>query len=159
MPINIRDDSDPDATGNHFAPARFPLPLSILDPQEAMRTIREIVAAERAEPALALVDPLAVVLNRLPTSMTTTLFGAALRGVDVVASNVPGAPIELFTAGSRIQSMFALGPMAGAAVNVTLLSYLDEVHIGINLDPAAVTEPDRFVAAYRAGWDEVLAGS
>ena len=159
MPINIRDADDPEATGNHFAPARFPLPLSILDPREAMSTIREIVRAERAEPALALVDPLAVILNRLPTSMTTTLFGAALRGVDVVASNVPGAPIELFTAGARIQSMFALGPMAGAAVNVTLLSYLDEVHIGINVDPAAVSEPDRFLAAYRAGWDEVLAAA
>lgn len=159
MPINVRDADDPEATGNHFAPARFPLPISIEDPIEAMTTIRGIVQHERAEPALALVDPLATVLNRLPTSMTTTLFGAALRGVDVVASNVPGAPIELFTAGSRINAMFALGPMAGAAVNLTLLSYLDQVHIGINVDPAAVTEPDRFLAAYRAGWDEVLAAA
>jgi len=95
----------------------------------------------------------------MPTSMTTTIFGAALRGVDVVASNVPGAPIELFTAGARINSMFALGPMAGSAVNLTLLSYLDQVHIGVNVDPAAVTEPDRFLAAYRAGWDEVLAAA
>jgi WS/DGAT/MGAT family acyltransferase len=159
MPINVRESDDPEATGNHFAPARFPLPISITDPVEAMTTIREIVQAERAEPALALVDPLATILNRLPTSMTTTIFGAALRGVDVVASNVPGAPIELFTAGARINSMFALGPMAGSAVNLTLLSYLDQVHIGVNVDPAAVTEPDRFLAAYRAGWDEVLAAA
>ena len=157
MPINIRDADDPDQTGNHFAPARFPLPLQLRDPREAMATIRDLVRAERAEPALALVDPLAVVLNRLPTSVTTSLFGAALRGIDVVASNVPGAPIELFTAGARINAMFPLGPMAGSAVNLTLLSYLDQVHIGINVDPAAVTEPDRFVAAYRAGWDEILA--
>ena len=26
-------------------------------------------------------------------------------------------------------------------------------------DPAAVTEPDLFLAAYRAGWDEVLAAA
>lgn len=157
MPINIRDAGDPEATGNHFAPARFPLPLSIADPREAMAAMRELVARQRAEPALALVDPLSTVLNRLPTSMTTSIFGAALRGVDVVASNVPGAPIELFTAGSRITSMFALGPMAGSAVNLTLLSYRDQIHIGVNLDPAAVPEPERFLACYRAGWDEVLA--
>jgi WS/DGAT/MGAT family acyltransferase len=157
MPINIRDADDPEATGNHFAPARFPLPLSIADPREAMAAMRELVARQRAEPALALVDPLSTVLNRLPTSMTTSIFGAALRGVDVVASNVPGAPIELFTAGSRITSMFALGPMAGSAVNLTLLSYRDQIHIGVNLDPAAVPEPERFLACYRAGWDEVLA--
>ena len=126
------------------------------DPRTAMATIRDLVAAERAEPALALVDPLSGVLNRLPTSFTTSVFGAALKGVDVVASNVPGSPIELYTAGSRIGAMFALGPMAGAAVNVTLLSYLDDIHIGVNLDPAAVREPERFVACYRAGWDEIL---
>lgn len=159
MPINIRDAEDPDQTGNHFAPARFPLPLDVLDPVEAMARIRELVLHERAEPALALVDPMSTILNRLPTSVTTSLFGAALRGIDVVASNVPGAPVELFTAGARITSMFALGPMAGSAVNLTLLSYLDQVHIGINLDPAAVTEPERFVACYRDGWDEVLAAS
>jgi WS/DGAT/MGAT family acyltransferase len=159
MPINIRDEDGADATGNHFAPARFPLPVDIDDPADAMATIRELVAVQRAEPALALVDPMSGVLNRLPTSVTTSLFGAALRGVDVVASNVPGAPIDLYTAGSRVQSMFALGPMAGAAVNVTLLSYLDQIHIGINLDPAAVTEPDRFLACFQAGWDEVLSAA
>lgn len=159
MPINVRDDGDPDQTGNHFAPARFPLPLGLGDPRTAMAAIRELVAAERAEPALALVDPLSGMLNRLPTSLTTSIFGAALRGVDVVASNVPGSPIDLYTAGSQIQAMYALGPMAGAAVNLTLLSYRDDIHIGVNLDPAAVPEPERFVACYRAGWEEILAAA
>ena len=159
MPINIRDADEPEQTGNHFAPARFALPITIGDPVEAMATIRELVQHERAEPALALVDPLSGVLNRLPTSVTTGLFGAALRGIDVVASNVPGAPVELFTAGSRIDAMYALGPMAGSAVNLTLLSYLDQVHIGVNVDPAAVQDPERFVACLRAGWDEVLAAA
>ena len=99
MPINVRDAADPEATGNHFAPARFPLPLTIEDPKEAMTTIREIVQAERAEPALALVDPLALLLNRLPTSMTTTIFGAALRGVDHPRDGQSGA--EKYLSGMR----------------------------------------------------------
>ena len=33
-------------------------------------------------------------------------------------------------------------PDGGAAANVTLLSYLDEVQIGVNIDPAAVPDPD-----------------
>jgi WS/DGAT/MGAT family acyltransferase len=159
MPINLRGADEGDATGNNFAPARFVLPIAETDPVAAMAQMRALVAEQRAEPALAMVDPLARVLNRLPTSVATGLFGAMLKGVDLVASNVPGAPIELFTAGSRVQQMFALGPMAGSAVNLTLLSYLDEVHIGINLDPAAVTEPERFVDCYRAGWDDVLAAA
>ena len=157
MPINLRVEGEGDATGNNFAPARFVVPVDIDDAAESVASMRELVAAQRAEPALSMVEPLARVLNRLPTSVTAGLFGAMLKGVDLVASNVPGAPIELFTAGARIEAMFALGPLAGAAVNVTLLSYLDDVHIGINVDPAAVADPERFVQCYRAGWDDVLA--
>jgi WS/DGAT/MGAT family acyltransferase len=159
MPINLRGEGEGEATGNRFAPARFVLPIDETDPVAAMASMRALVAEQRAEPALAMVDPLARVLNRLPTSVATGLFGAMLKGVDLVTSNVPGAPIELFTAGSRVQQMFALGPMAGSAVNLTLLSYLDQVHIGVNLDPAAVTEPERFLACARDGWDEVLAAA
>ena len=157
MPINLRGEGEGEATGNNFAPARFHIPIGITDPADAMVAMQSLVAAQRAEPALTMVEPLARILTRLPTSMSTGLFGAMLKGVDLVASNVPGAPIDLFTSGARIDAMFALGPLAGAAINVTLLSYLDQIHIGINVDPAAVTEPDRFVACYRAGWDEVLA--
>ncbi len=159
VPINLRGEGEGDATGNNFAPARFHLPVDEEDPVVAMATMRALVAEQRAEPALSMVEPLARILNRLPTSVTTGIFGAALKGIDLVASNVPGAPIELFTAGARINAMFALGPLAGSAVNVTLLSYLDQVHIGVNVDPAAVTDPERFLRCYREGWDEILAAA
>ncbi|MEZ5177824.1 MAG: wax ester/triacylglycerol synthase family O-acyltransferase [Acidimicrobiales bacterium] len=158
VPINLRGEGEGDATGNNFAPAR--------STRRWPRRIRLVGhghhagAGGRAAPsrrALHGAEPLARILNRLPTSVTTGFLGAALKGIDLVASNVPGAPIELFTAGARIRSMFALGPLAGSAVNVTLLSYLDQVHIGVNLDPAAVTEPERFLRCYQEGWDEILA--
>lgn len=55
--------------------------------------------------------------------------------------------------------MFALGPMAGAAVNATLLSYRDDLLVGVNMDPAAVADPGLFMASYRDGWDEILAAA
>jgi diacylglycerol O-acyltransferase len=157
MPVNVRTEANADATGNNFAPVRFAMPVSITEPVESMATMRALVAEQRAEPALDLVDPLSRILNRLPTSVTTSLFGAALRGIDVTASNVPGAPIPIYTAGSEILAMFALGPMAGAASNLTLLSYRGDLCIGVNVDPAAVTDPELFVRCLREGWDEVLA--
>ncbi len=156
MPINVRDDSTADQAGNQFVPARFPIPLTLTDPARSMRAMRDLVAEQRGEPALALVDPLARILNRLPTSVSTGIFGSMLRGVDLVTSNVPGAPFPIYTAGSQIDAMFAFGPIAGAAANLTLLSYLDDLLIGVNVDPAAVTDPDLFVTCYREGWDEVL---
>jgi hypothetical protein len=49
--------------------------------------------------------------------------------------------------------------MSGAATNITLMSYLDEAQVGVNVDPAAVTDPDDFVACLRDGFAEVLKSS
>lgn len=158
MPINVRhDDDDGAAGGNHFVPARFDVPLVIDDPVERMRSVRELVLSQRAEPALDLVDPMAGILNRLPRGVTTEVFGSVLRGVDVVTSNVPGAPIELYSAGAMVTDMFAFAPLSGAAVNITLLSYVDTCSIAVNSDRAAVGDPERLIDCLRQGWDEILA--
>jgi diacylglycerol O-acyltransferase / wax synthase len=156
MPINVRTGENQNVAGNQFAPARFPVPLTIDDPAERMIVLRDLVAQQRAEPAMALVDPLAGVLNRLPTSLTTALFGSMLKGVDFVTSNVPGVPIPVFLAGARMESQFAFGPMSGAAANITLLSYVDQAFIAVNTDPAAIPDPDLLHACLVDGWDEVI---
>jgi WS/DGAT/MGAT family acyltransferase len=157
MPINVRTEATEAVAGNQFVPARFPVPISIVDPLERMAAIRALVTEQRGEPALALTQPLAGLLNRLPTSVTTGVFGGMLKGVDFVTSNVPGAPIPLFAAGAEIVQQFPFGPLSGAAANITLLSWLDQVCIGVNLDPAAVADVDAFHACLAEGFDEVIA--
>ena len=143
--------------GNQFAPARFPVPLTVVDPVAPDARPSTTWSAEaRAEPALALAEPMANVLNRLPKEVVTSLFGSMLRGVDFVTSNVPGAPFPLFLAGAQVEAQFALGPMAGAAANVTLLSYVDDLHIGFNTDPAAVPDPEVLMECMQEAFDEVL---
>jgi hypothetical protein len=41
---------------------------------------------------------------------------------------------------------YPFGPRTGTALNATVLSYCDELHLGLNLDPAAVADPDGFMA-------------
>ena len=157
MPINIRTEATADMAGNQFVPARFRVPVGIIDPVDRMAAIRELVVAQRGEPALALTQPLAGLLNRLPTNVTTAVFGGMLKGVDFVTSNVPGAPVPVFAGGARIVEQFAFGPLSGAAANITLLSWLDQVCIGVNMDRAAVVAPGTFLACLGEGFDEVVA--
>jgi hypothetical protein len=156
MPINVRTEATASKAGNQFVPTRFVVPIDIDDPVERLNAVREIVLKERAEPALALSDPLANLINRLPTTATTGLFGSMLRGVDVTTSNVPGAPIPVYLAGSRMEAQIAFGPMSGAACNITLVSYMEDLNIGINVDPAAVTDPTLFVECLQDSFDELL---
>ncbi|HVT78580.1 MAG TPA: wax ester/triacylglycerol synthase domain-containing protein, partial [Acidimicrobiales bacterium] len=128
MPINIREASAA-AGGNQFVPARFAVPTNISDPVERMAAIRELVLAQRAEPALGFVSPMAGVLTRLPSRVTTQLFGSMLKGVDFTTSNVPGAPMDVYLAGAHLEASFPFGPLSGAALNITLMSGPEEVYI------------------------------
>jgi diacylglycerol O-acyltransferase len=156
MPISIRTEATENQAGNQFSPARFAVPLTVRDAVHRMKVVSDLVARARHEPALALTSPLAGALNQLPKELTTALFGSMLKGVDFVTSNVPGAPFPVYLAGARIQSQFAFGPMTGAAVNVTLLSYVDELNIGFNIDPAAVPDTDVLMRCMQEGFDEIL---
>ena len=156
LPINLRHGAH-ESGGNRFAPARFPVPLSIIDPVERIQAIRGLVRGWRAEPALQMTSTLAGVLNRLPTTTTTALFGGMLKCCDFVTSNVPGAPVPVFSGGARVERLYAFGPPSGAACNVTLISHNETCCIGIVVDTTAVPDPDVLVNALRAGFDEVLA--
>lgn len=156
MPINVRTDDTQNVAGNQFAPARFPVPLDIEDPVDRMRAVRDLVAGQRGEPALALLEPMSGLLNRLPTTVTTSLFGSMLKGVDFTTSNVPGAPIPVYVGGAELVAMFPFGPLAGAAVNVTLLSNRDDLNIGVNCDVAAVPDPEVLRDCLQDAFDELL---
>jgi diacylglycerol O-acyltransferase len=155
MPINIRAEGSQTLAGNQFVPARFLVPVGEADPAERMRRISELVSRQRAEPALPFTDRIAGILNRLPTTAVTQLFGSMLKGVDFVTSNVPGAPVPVFLAGARMEAHIAFGPLSGAATNVTLVSYLDDLNVGINTDAAAIPDPDVLVECLQEGFDEV----
>jgi len=157
MPINVRTAETADLAGNQWAPTRFPVPINVDDPLEHLQVIRGVIAAQRAEPAVGLVEPLASVLYRLPTTMLAGLFGSMLRGVDFTTSNVPGVPVPLYFAGARLLAQFPLGPLSGSAANLCLLSYVDQLHIGVNSDLAAVPDPDILHACLRTGFDDIAA--
>ena len=155
MPINVRNESTEGLAGNQFAPARFPIPLQITDPAEAMRAMRELVVAQRNEPSLGFLEGMAGVLNRLPRVLVTELFGRMLKGIDFVTSNVPGIPVPVWFAGAKLEAMYPFGPIAGSAMNITLLSYVDECQIGVNTDPAAIPDPDVLIECLRDAFDEI----
>jgi WS/DGAT/MGAT family acyltransferase len=156
MPINLRGEGAP-LGGNHFTPARFLVPLQIADPAERMHALGELARSVRDEPAVALTDTLAMVLNQLPTPVTTAFFGSMLKGSDFVTSNVPGSPFPLYVAGAELQSMYPFAPLSGTAANIALLSHCGTCCIGINTDAVAIPDTADFVKSIEAGFAEVLA--
>ncbi|MDX1649946.1 MAG: wax ester/triacylglycerol synthase family O-acyltransferase, partial [Myxococcota bacterium] len=155
MPINLRSGEEGRRAGNQFAPARFAVPVDVVDPAERMQEIGLRVRRERDEPALPLVDEVASMLGRLPQSMSVPLFGSMLKAVDFVTSNVPGPPFPVFASGAHVERMVGFGPLSGSALNVTLFSYDGGAALGISSDRTAVPDGERLVACLERGLDEV----
>lgn len=156
LPISLRTAADAPG-GNKFVPARFAVPADVSDPAERTRAIGAIVREWRSEPALALTGALAGALNRLPTAVTTALFGSMLKCCDFIATNVPGTPVPVYAGGARVEGLYAFAPPSGASLNVALISHVDTCCIGIVIDRKAVPDDELLVRCVREGFDEVLA--
>jgi diacylglycerol O-acyltransferase / wax synthase len=156
MPINIRPEHA-SLGGNHFTTARLLVPLTIDDPAQRVRELSVRCKRLRAEPAVALSEHLATILNRLPRRAATALFGGVLKGADFITSNVPGSPFPLYLCGSEVQEIYAFGPLSGAAANITLVSHCGTCFIGVNSDTRAIPDTDELADDLRWGFDEVLA--
>jgi len=156
MPINVRKEGGA-LGGNQFTPVRFLVPLSITDPAERITALGALARHERDEPAVQMTDALAAVLNQLPTSVTTALFGAMLKGADFVTSNVPGVPFPVYLAGAELRGNYAFGPLSGSAANITLVSHCGTCCIGVNTDSVAIPDTDEFMEALADGFAEIVA--
>ena len=152
MPVNIRTDGDP-MGGNRITLMRFDVPVAVADPRERIRRIRERTAGIRGEASLPYTQQIAGVLNLVPR----WYIGSILRHVDFLASDVPGIPVQVYLGGAAMRTQYAFGPTIGAAVNITLVSYVDTCTFGINVDTGAIPDFDLFQECLTAGFDEVLA--
>jgi WS/DGAT/MGAT family acyltransferase len=154
MPISQRADDDP-AGGNHVSVMRFVLPVDAPTPVDRIRAMHDAVEDVRAERSLDHTETIAGFLNLMPKGV----IGAMLKGVDFLASNVPGVPAPIWLEGSRVERFFPFGPTAGSAVNITLMSYAGLCCIGVNADAEAIPDPDVLIDCLVAGFDEVCAAA
>jgi diacylglycerol O-acyltransferase len=117
-----------------------------------MAAIGHICRELRHDPAIPYASAIAGALNLLPVDVTAGM----LKHVDLLASNVPGFGEEVFVGGARLDAFHVFGATLGSAANVTLMSYRDTCHIGINTDTGGVRDPEAFRDDMVAGFDEVL---
>jgi diacylglycerol O-acyltransferase len=152
VPVSIRTDGD-GIGGNRITLTRMKLPADISAPAVRIRAVRDIVAAWRKEPALAYTQEMAFGLNLLPRAY----LGGVFKRVEMLASNVPGVPRQVWLAGARVVGYYAFGPTIGAAVNATLMSYAGVCNVGVNIDTGAIEDPQLFLECLNDAFRDVLA--
>jgi len=163
VPVSVRTEAEQGALGNRVSGLLVSLATGVVDPvarlghisggmrlaKERNRAVGPELMASWAEAAFPAV---ATRLSRLVTNLR--LFDHVAPPFNLIVSNVPGPDFPLYLAGARMVSMHPLGPIVeGVGLNVTVFSYLDTVHVGIQGCWDLV--PDMAVLA--SGMEEALA--
>jgi diacylglycerol O-acyltransferase / wax synthase len=138
MAISTRTD---DSGSNAFSLVRMLVPTADIPIDERFRAIHESSQAAVGQSKSANLETIAAFASALPTSIVTRLARQQAETIDFATSNVKGAPIPMYAAGAQLLHNYPVGPLSGVAFNLTLLSYLGNLDMGMNTDVAAVTEP------------------
>ena len=156
MPISTRNRGDKSA--NRFVPARVVVPIEpVDDPRSLFAEVRARLAGAKGEAAIGAAEGLAALFTGLPTALLVAMTRAQTRTTDFAAANLRGSPVPLYIAGERVISSYPFGPRTGTALNATVMSYCDELHLGMNIDPAAIIDVKAFVSDVDASFDTFLA--
>ncbi len=154
MPISTRQRGD--TSTNRFVPARVLVPIQpAYDFRVLFDDVHDRLQSAKRETAVGAAEGLAALVSGLPTSLLVAMTRSQTRTIDFGASNLRGSPVPLYLAGSRILGSYPMGPRTGCALTVTMLSYCDDVHLGLNIDPAAIVDTAAFMRDVRDAYDEL----
>lgn len=141
VPVSVRTEAEQGTLGNRVSAMLVSLATGVADPVARLGRIREGMAAAKEQSravgpdvysawAEAAFPAVATRLSRLVTNLRVFDHVAPL--FNVVVSNVPGPAVPIYLAGARMVSLHPIGPiMEGVGVNITVFSYLDAVHVGV----------------------------
>lgn len=139
MAISTRTDV---SGGNAFTLARLLVPTAPMPISDRFVAVEDVVRDVVAEATATPLDTMAALAAPLPTSILTRLARQQAQTIDFATSNVKGSPVPVYVAGARLLHNHPVGPLGGVPFNLTLLSYDGHLDMGINIDPAAVVEPE-----------------
>ena len=140
-PVSVRSELS-DAEGSNQISAFFTsLSTDVADPVERLRAIASATRGAKEEHNAIGADMLQnwaefaapAVFARASRLYSSMKLADRHRPIhNLVISNVPGPPFPLYLAGSRLVMLCPLGPvMEGAGLNITVLSYMDSVDVGL----------------------------
>jgi WS/DGAT/MGAT family acyltransferase len=127
---------------NAFSLARMLVPTGKMPIADRFAAIDAVTHSARESSMRGSLETLATVAASLPTPLVTRIVRQQAQTVDFATSNVRGSPVPVYVAGAQLLENYPVGPLAGVAYNLTLLSYDNSLDMGVNIDTAAVTDPD-----------------
>ncbi|MCI0749672.1 MAG: wax ester/triacylglycerol synthase family O-acyltransferase [Nevskiales bacterium] len=150
VPVSVRNKDEVGQQGNKVSMTRAALCTEIEDPVERLQAISRIMAeakkALKAVPARRMMDWIDVPAPALLAQAARLYENFSIQDrvappFNLVISNVPGPPQPLFLAGARVLANYPTSiPYHGLAFNITVMSYQDNLDVGLTAHRGSVPD-------------------
>jgi WS/DGAT/MGAT family acyltransferase len=148
VPINLRPPGERGleaGIGNRATGILVRLPLRIRDPLRRFREVQRRTEARKRHPSAEFFPVVAELLAMLPRPLYRALALQSSKAIDLIVTNVPGVPMPRYLAGAEITAAYPFAPVAPhCPVSIALYGYCGRLYVGIDADPSALPDLDRF---------------
>lgn len=146
VPVNMRQAGEEPVLGNHISAYLVSLPVTIANPRRRHRVVMERMLSAKASGQAIGGQILAGA--GVPLLAALVRLAERLRPFNVVVTNVPGPPVDLYLAGARLQAVFPFVPLfLNQGLGIALFSYAGKLHWGLDADRDLVPDISKFALA------------
>ena len=161
VPVGSPEDGE-EGTGNAFSALVAELPVATADPFDRLAQIHDDMVRHKQGAGSSMVSSLFSVVDVVPPTLLRQLGPLALARqpfANLAVTNVPGSPVPMYLLGSKLLAVhpFITG-VGNIALIIGVLSYGDELGVGITVDPDVVDDPDGLLEHIQASAAELVAG-
>jgi len=158
VPVDLRSAQDPVRIGSRVPMMVAPLPVGTADPLERLRHVSATMDLLKNSGESSQMERLVALTDLLPSILQPPLvqLQSKMTSVNTVCANVPGPREARYLLGEPVRSMIPLVPLRGRiGLAFAILSYADQLTIGINADGLQVADGWSIDAALRRSYDEL----
>jgi diacylglycerol O-acyltransferase / wax synthase len=165
VPVSVRTAEEKGTHGNKVTMARTALHTEIADPVERLqalsRRMGKIKKSFKATPARRMMDWVNVPSPGLLAQAARLYENFSIQDYvyppyNLVISNVPGPQQPLYLAGARVTANYPVSiPYHGLAFNITVMSYLDNLDLGLTAHRTTVPDIDHLMSFIVRGLEEL----
>jgi len=157
VPVNLRPLEHAKDLGNHFGLVYLPLPVGIENPLQRLLKVHEHMDEVKNSRQAVVAFGLLAALGMGPAALQKPMLDMMSRKASAVLTNVPGPRQPLYMAGTAVREMMFWVPQNGSiGMGISILSYNQQVYMGLITDRRLVPDPEAIVSRFRAEFDKLL---
>lgn len=149
IPVNLRPMERAFELGNQFGLVFLSLPVGLAEAAERLRAVTQRMDLIKASAEPAVVFAILQAIGSGPEVLHQQVVDIFSSRVSGVVTNVPGPRERLHLGGRAIRRVMFWVPRAGdIGLGVSIISYADEVLVGVGTDARMAPDPEAIVAGF-----------